>query len=82
VVLLLEGVVVSWSLAMNERVGHEGLRRSGRWSIIPYVHGRTKLYCSSLYESDPTFSSVPEKWRMSEHFIAKGRAATMSPEAR
>jgi hypothetical protein len=49
VVLLLEGVLVSWSLAMDERGGHKDLRGSGRRSVIPYVHGRTELYCSSLY---------------------------------
>jgi hypothetical protein len=48
-VLLLEGVLVSWSLAMNERGGHEDLRGSGRQNVISYVHGRTELYCSSLY---------------------------------
>jgi hypothetical protein len=45
VVLLLEGALVSWSLAMDERGGHEDLRGSGRRSVIPYVHGRTELYC-------------------------------------
>jgi hypothetical protein len=44
-VLLLEGVVVPWSLAMNECGGHEGLRGSGYQTVIPYVHGRTELYC-------------------------------------
>jgi hypothetical protein len=48
VVLLLERVLVSWSLAIDERGGHEDLRGSDHWSIIPYVHRRTKLYCSSL----------------------------------
>jgi hypothetical protein len=48
VVLLLERVLVSWSLAMNERGGHEDLHGSGRRSVIPYVHGRTVLYCSIL----------------------------------
>jgi hypothetical protein len=48
VVLSLEGVVVSWSLAMDECGGHDGLRGSGHRSVIPYVHGRTELYCSSL----------------------------------
>jgi hypothetical protein len=48
VVLLLERILVSWSLAMDERGGHEVLRDSGRRSVIPYVHGRTELYCSSL----------------------------------
>jgi hypothetical protein len=39
VVLLLEGVLVSWLLAMREYGGHEYLRGSGRRSVIPYVHG-------------------------------------------
>jgi hypothetical protein len=39
VVLLLEGGLVSWSLAMDKRGGHEDLRGSGRRSIILYVHG-------------------------------------------
>jgi hypothetical protein len=33
---------------MDERGGHEDLRGSGRRSVIPYVHGRTELYCSRL----------------------------------
>jgi hypothetical protein len=48
VVLLLEGDLASWSLAMDERGGHEDLYGSGRQSVIPYIHGRTELYCSSL----------------------------------
>jgi hypothetical protein len=46
VVLLLEGNLVSWSLAMDERSGNEDLRGSGRWSVIPYVYGRMELYCA------------------------------------
>jgi hypothetical protein len=48
VVLLLEGALISWSLAMDEHSGHEDLRDSSRRSVIPYVHGRMELYCSSL----------------------------------
>jgi hypothetical protein len=48
VVLLLERDLVSWSLAMDEHGEHEDLCGSDRRSIIPYVHGRMKLYCSSL----------------------------------
>jgi hypothetical protein len=48
VVLLLERDLVSWSLAMDEHGEHEDLCGSGHRSIIPYVHGRMKLYCSSL----------------------------------
>jgi hypothetical protein len=59
VVLLLERVVVSWSLAIDERGGHEDLRGSGHRNVIPYVHRRTELYCSSLpYQSLPFFPSV------------------------
>jgi hypothetical protein len=56
VVLLLGRDLVSWSLGIDERGGHEDLRGSDRQSVIPYVHGRTGLYCSSLpclYESEP-----------------------------
>jgi hypothetical protein len=54
VVLLLERVLVSWSLAMDERGGYKDLRGLGRRSVIPYIHRRTGLYCSSLpYPSLP-----------------------------
>jgi hypothetical protein len=46
VVLLLEGAFVSWLLALGERGGHGDLCSSGRLSVIPYVHGRTELYCA------------------------------------
>jgi hypothetical protein len=48
VVFLLERDLVFWSLAMDERGGHEHLRDSGHRSIIPYVHERTELYYSSM----------------------------------
>jgi hypothetical protein len=48
VVLLLEEVLVSWSLGMDERGGHKDLRGSGRQCVIPYVHRTFELYCSSL----------------------------------
>jgi hypothetical protein len=48
VILLLEGALVSWSLAMYERGEHGDLRSSGRRSVISYVHGRTELYYSSV----------------------------------
>jgi hypothetical protein len=41
VVLLLEGALISWSLAIDERGGHENLCGSDRRSVIPHVHGRT-----------------------------------------
>jgi hypothetical protein len=40
--------LASWSFAMDERDGHQDLRGSGRRSVIPYVHERIELYCSSL----------------------------------
>jgi hypothetical protein len=91
VVLLLGRDLTSWSLAIDERGGHEDLRGSGRRSVIPYVHGRIGLYCSSLlcmcvpepFSSDrPTNPSTFVKWRLHELFIAQGRVVTMSPEAR
>jgi hypothetical protein len=36
--LLLEGALVSWLLAMRKYGGHEDLCGSGRRSVIPYVH--------------------------------------------
>jgi hypothetical protein len=48
VILLLERALISWSLAIDERGGHKDLCGSSHQSIIPYVHGRMKLYYSSL----------------------------------
>jgi hypothetical protein len=48
VVLLLEGALVSWLLAIDECGGHTNLRDSSRRNVIHYVHGRTELYYSSL----------------------------------
>jgi hypothetical protein len=81
VVLLLEGALVSWSLAMDERGGHKDLRGSGHRSVIPYVHGRTEIYCSSLPCLSLPFSSAPVKWRLPKPFIAQGRAITLRPKA-
>jgi hypothetical protein len=39
VVLLLEGHRSLEELAIREYGGHEGLRGSGRRSVIPHVHG-------------------------------------------
>jgi hypothetical protein len=81
-VLLLERALVSWSLVMDERGGHEDLRGSGRRSVIPYVHGRIGVVLLKSALPEPAFSSAPEKWRLPEPFITQGRAVTMSPEAR
>jgi hypothetical protein len=43
-VLLWGRHLASLLLAIDEHSGHQGLRGLGRRSIIPYVHGRTKLY--------------------------------------
>jgi hypothetical protein len=60
VVLLWGRALASWSLAVDKRGGHEDLRGLGRWSVIPYVHGRTELYCSSLPCLSPFFSDPHE----------------------
>jgi hypothetical protein len=62
VVLLLGMTLASWSLAIDERGGHQDLRGSGHRSIIPYVHERTGLYCSNLpylCEPEPFFPDRP-----------------------
>jgi hypothetical protein len=80
-VLLLEGALVSWSLAIDEHGRHEDLRGSGHRSVIPYVHGRTVLHCSSLYEP-VAFFPTPVKRCLPDPFIAQGRVVTMRPGAR
>jgi hypothetical protein len=85
VVLLLEGVLVSSSLAIDERGGHKDLRGSDRRSVIPYVYGRTELYCSSLYEPEP-FSDPCEEVSTRSFYISRPgsynetRGPTGSPE--
>jgi hypothetical protein len=79
VVLLLEGVLVSWSLAMDERGGHEDLRGSSHRSIIHYVHSRTELYCSNLPYLRLPFFVAPVKRCLPEPFIAQGRAFILRP---
>jgi hypothetical protein len=59
VVLLLEMILVSLSLAMDERDGHEDLRGSDYRSVIPYIYRRTELYCSSLSCLSLSFLSSP-----------------------
>jgi hypothetical protein len=52
------GLLVFWSLAMDECGGHKYLCGSDHRSVIPYVHGRTELYCSSLYEPESAYLSA------------------------
>jgi hypothetical protein len=59
VVILWGRPLASWSLALDEHSGHEDLRGLGHQSVIPYVHGRTELYCSSLYEPEPFLFLTP-----------------------
>jgi hypothetical protein len=46
VVLLWGRPLASWLLALGEYGGHDDLRGLGRLSIIPYIHGRTEMYCA------------------------------------
>jgi hypothetical protein len=48
VVLLLERALVSWSSAIDECDEYRDLRGSDCRRVIPYIHGRIELYCSSL----------------------------------
>jgi hypothetical protein len=81
VILLLEMALISWSLVIDERDGYEDLRGSIHQSILPYVHGRTWMYCSSLHVLSLIFFLAPVKWRLPEHFIAQGQAVTLRPGA-
>jgi hypothetical protein len=85
-VLLLDGILVSWSLALGERDGHDDLCGSDRLNIISYVHGRTKLYYAQAYLTRAflflTYFSIPVKRRLPDHFITQGRVVTMRPGAR
>jgi hypothetical protein len=69
---------------MYEHGGHEDLRGSDRRSVIPYVHGRTELYCSNLYEQEhfsPTMNLflTHVKRCLLGPFITQGRVVTMRP---
>jgi hypothetical protein len=46
VVLLWGRSLASWLLALGERSGHDNLPGSVHLSVIPYVYGRTELYCA------------------------------------
>jgi hypothetical protein len=76
---------------MDEHGGHKDLRGSGRRSVIPYVHGTTELYCSSLYEPESAYLfvgldrpifSTPVKRCLPRPIIAQGQVITMRPGAR
>jgi hypothetical protein len=46
-VVLLRGMpLATWLLALGERGGYGDLRGLGHLSVIPYVYGRTELYCA------------------------------------
>jgi hypothetical protein len=48
-VVLLWGMrLTSWLLALAERGGHDDLRGLSHLSVIPYVNGRTELYCAQV----------------------------------
>jgi hypothetical protein len=81
-VFLLEEDLVSWSLVMDKRGGHKDLCGLGRRSVIPYIHRRTELYCSSKPYLSLPFLSAPMKRRMPEPIIAQGQAVTLRPRAR
>jgi hypothetical protein len=80
VVFLLERDLISWSLAMDEHGRHKDLCDSSHRSVIPYVHRRTELYCSSLYEPEPFLFSAHLKWRLPEPFITQGQVVYNEPQ--
>jgi hypothetical protein len=48
VIRLREMSLASWLLALDERGGHGDLRGLGHLNVIPYIHGRTELYCAQV----------------------------------
>jgi hypothetical protein len=70
-VLLLKRDLVSWLLAMDEHGRHQDLRGSSRQSVIPFIHGRTGLYCSSLPCLGIPFRSPLVKMCLPKNFIAQ-----------
>jgi hypothetical protein len=80
VVLLRGRPLASWLLALGSHSGHSDLCGSGRLSIIPYVHGRTELYCAQACLAWAfSFFLTPWKWRPPEPFIAQGRVVYNEP---
>jgi hypothetical protein len=73
--------LVSWPLAIDERGGYEDLCGSGRWSVIPYVYGGTRIVLLKPTLPKPAFFA-PVKRRLPEPFIAQGQAVTLRPGAR
>jgi hypothetical protein len=67
---------------MDERDRHEDLRGSDHRSVILYVHGRTELYCSNLYEPEYFLFLTPVKRCLPDPFIAQDRVVTMRSRAR
>jgi hypothetical protein len=79
VVLLWGRPLASQLLVIAEHSGHQGLCGSGRRSVIPYIHRRTVLYCSSLYEPEHFLFPTPLKRCPPEPFIAQGRVVYNEP---
>jgi hypothetical protein len=79
VVLLWGRHLASWLLAIDEHSELKDLHDLSHRSVIPYVHERTELYCSRLYEREPFLFLTPRKWCPPEPFIAQGRVVYNEP---
>jgi hypothetical protein len=66
---------------MNECGGHKDLCGSRHRSVIPYVHERTELYCSSLPYLSYFFLSAPCEEAYDRTFIAQDQTVTLRPRA-
>jgi hypothetical protein len=67
---------------MDEYGGHGDLRGSDCRSVIPYVHGRTRVVLLKHALPEPVFLSASQKWRLLDLFIAQDQAVIMSPKVR
>jgi hypothetical protein len=79
---LLKRVLVSWLLSIDEHGGHKDLCDLGCQSIIPYVHGRTELYFTSLPIYFLALTDPREEVSARAFYIAQGRVVTLRPGAR
>jgi hypothetical protein len=62
VILLLYGILISRLLTMDERSKHEDLCGLSRWSVIPYVHGRTFIVQGRAVTLRPGARQVVPRW--------------------
>jgi hypothetical protein len=67
---------------MDECGEHEDLLGLGHRSVIPYIHRRTELYYSNLYEPEPFLFFYPFEEAPARAFYSSRSGVTLRPGAR